>query len=322
MIPIASSFRTALEQLNTEKKGHVFTFLLKFHEDNAHPSISLERVQHAKCPDLWSGRVNKEMRAILHKDGKDWIAVYVGAHDAAYHWAEKYLPGRHPVTGVWQIVEMPLVPSEPKVAPPTVPAGLFAQQTDAYLLSLGVPELWLPALRLIKTHDELLEAIEKLPSDVGERLWDVADGKLVLPPPPLPANAPLSESEAVTQNLTFVRSKDELRFLLDAPMAKWIAFLHPSQKKLVQGDFKGAVKVTGSAGTGKTVVAMHRAKQLAAQGQRVLVTSYVQTLCRNIERNLQLFCTPAGTRSHCGCSRAQARRRFAQRRGPDLATAR
>lgn len=291
MLPIGSSFQNALGKLNNEDKGRVVTFMMKFYEDPAHPSISLERVQQAKCPELWSGRVSKELRAILHKDGDAWVAVYVGHHEDAYDWAGRYLPGRHPKTGAWQIVEMPIISASASPATPSKNAGLFASRSGDYLLSLGVPELWLPTIRQIATEDELLEVAAKLPSDVSERLLDLAAGKLVTPPVPLSPTASLAESEESSPNLIIVRSKDELRFLLDAPLAKWIAFLHPTQKKLAQGSFNGAVKVTGSAGTGKTVVAMHRAKYLAAQGQRVLITSFVQTLCRNIERNLQLFCT-------------------------------
>lgn len=80
--------------------------------------------------------------------------------------------------------------------------------------------------------------------------------------------------------------------MLSAPMSKWIGFLHPSQRKLATGKFSGPVKVTGSAGTGKTVVAMHRARHLARQGKNVLLTSYVGTLCDNIRENLKYLCSP------------------------------
>ena len=79
--------------------------------------------------------------------------------------------------------------------------------------------------------------------------------------------------------------------LLQKPIEDWLRFLHPSQRELATGTFNGPVKVTGSAGTGKTVVAMHRARHLADQGKRVLLTSFVTTLCKNIEHNLQILCT-------------------------------
>ena len=141
---------------------------------------------------------------------------------------------------------------------PTRRQGLFDAYTDGYLHSLGVPQPWLPTLRQISTEDALLEVLQKLPQDVAERLCDVAAGRLVTPPAPLSAPGTAAEYTDQGRNLFVVRSRDDLRPLLDAPLATWIAFLHPTQK-LAYSTFKGAVKVTGSAGTGKTVVAMRRA---------------------------------------------------------------
>lgn len=289
MIPISSSFQAAQSKLNNEERGRVFTFIMKFDEDPSHPSISLERVQQAKSPNLWSGRVSKELRAILQKDGETWIAVYVGHHEEAYDWARNHIIGKHPLTGTWQVVPMPVVSSSGPDGDGRS-AALFATRPDNYLLSLGVPEIWLPTIRQIRSEDELLNVVEKLPQDVSERLLDLADGKLVTPPAPLSLTTSPVENEDASRDLIVVKSRDELRMILNAPMAKWVAFLHPTQKKLARGEFNGAVKVTGSAGTGKTVVAMHRARHLASQGYRVLLTSYVNTLCRNLERNLRLFC--------------------------------
>jgi hypothetical protein len=172
MLPISTSFQLAQARLNNEERGRVFTFIMKFDEDPGHPSISLERVQKVKSPNLWSGRVSKELRAILQKDGDTWIAVYVGHHDEAYDWASKYIVGKHPLTGAWQVVPMPVV-TEPDPTNAKSSPALFASRPDNYLLSLGVPEIWLPTIRQIKTVDDLLSVVDKLPEDVGERLLDL-----------------------------------------------------------------------------------------------------------------------------------------------------
>jgi hypothetical protein len=66
---------------------------------------------------------------------------------------------------------------------------------------------------------------------------------------------------------------------LAEPIESWMAFLHPTQAKLVRRSFNGPARIRGSAGTGKTVVGLHRAAYLArTQPQRVLVTSFVKTL--------------------------------------------
>lgn len=289
-IAIGETFFTAVNRLSAQDRGRILTFITKFQENYKQPGLSLERVHRAKSNHIWSGRVSDDLRAIIYMKGEHAILLYVDHHDEAYNWANRYVVEPHPKVGMVQIVEIPKTTESPVASSKHQPACMFDRYKDDYLLSLGVPELWLPTIRQIRTEDELFEVTEKLPLYVSERLLDLAAGKLPTPPTPVSPTAPFNESEAT--NLMIVRSKDELRFLLDAPLAKWIAFLHPSQKKLVHNKFKGAVKVTGSAGTGKTVVAMHRAKYLASQGDRVLVTSFVQTLCRNIERNLQLFCTP------------------------------
>jgi superfamily I DNA/RNA helicase len=82
--------------------------------------------------------------------------------------------------------------------------------------------------------------------------------------------------------------------ILNAPLAQWRVFLHPTQVKLAVGDRSGPVRVLGGAGTGKTVLAMHRVKWLAenraAEGQRVLFTTFTRNLAADIEHNLKSLC--------------------------------
>lgn len=89
----------------------------------------------------------------------------------------------------------------------------------------------------------------------------------------------------------------DLEALLAAPLERWRVFLHPSQRKLVERDWNGPVKVTGGAGTGKTVVAMHRAAHLARQyadlpGRPVIFTTFTRTLAEDIRQHLALLCAP------------------------------
>ena len=290
-VAIEVSFLSATQKLTNADQGRVLTFVSKFFDNPAHPGLSLERVQQAKSDNVWSARVSRDMRAILFRDGADCVLVYVDHHDDAYQWAASRSIARHDRTGALQIIALPTTKATGTAALPTPHQGLFALYTDDYLHSLGVPQPWLPTIRQISTEDELIEVLQKLPQDVAERLCDVAAGRLVTPPAPISALSAAAEHADQARNLFVVRSRDDLHPLLDAPMATWIAFLHPTQRKLAYSSFNGAVKVTGSAGTGKTVVAMHRARHLAQQGQRVLLTSYVNTLCHNLRRNLQLFCT-------------------------------
>ena len=77
-------------------------------------------------------------------------------------------------------------------------------------------------------------------------------------------------------------------------MEKWRVFLHPAQREIVNRTYSGAARVLGGAGTGKTVVAMHRAKHLAARlkdKERILFTTYTKNLASDIRDNLRKICS-------------------------------
>ncbi|WP_336921019.1 UvrD-helicase domain-containing protein [Aquipuribacter sp. SD81] len=64
-----------------------------------------------------------------------------------------------------------------------------------------------------------------------------------------------------------------------SPIERWMTWLHPDQAPLVTRAFHGPARLSGPAGTGKTVVALHRAALAARQpGARVLLASFVRTL--------------------------------------------
>ncbi len=295
-VNVAKTFLASTSQLSTSERGRVFDFLAKFMRDPAHPSISLERVNNTGDAGMWSARITQGLRAIIHRAGSMNTLLYAGQHDDAYHWAERRRLEHHPITGALQIVETTesaealLAEKSPAESPADLP-GLFAGFAEDYLLSLGVPADWLPTLRLVRFEDQVLTVVERLPEEVGERLLALAGGEFVTPPAPVSPSRPLAENPDNLRRFWVVQDADELREVLDRPLSDWVKFLHPSQRRLVAGDFRGAVKVTGAAGTGKTVVALHRARHLASLGQTVFLTSYVSTLCRNLRRNLQILCT-------------------------------
>lgn len=290
---IADEFFEAVARLSPAEMASAIEFIGRFRKNPGHPSLRLHRLTGVKSKGMWSARVGKGPRAILHKDGDTWALVYAAQHDDAYDWAKRRDIGRHPVTGSLQIVES--VETVKKVervvrVTPEAPPPMFAGHSDDYLTSLGVPIDWMPTLRLIREEDHLLTVCEKLPQDVSERLLNLGAGEFVTPPRPLPPERPVTEASGIESRFYVVEDKEGLAAALRAPMDRWIAFLHPSQREFVKANFRGPSKVSGSAGTGKTVVAMHRARHLAKQGEEVLLTSFVTTLCDNIRHNLGKFC--------------------------------
>lgn len=289
-ILVDRGFTDSLVSLGPQEQVQVNEFLRRFFANPSLPGLRLEKLSE-KTGGLWSARVNESIRVILAQDAGTWVLLFVGRHREAYAWAEKRRCERHAHTGELQLVairhEERVVTKTTFLAPP-----LFARHDDAYLSSLGVPPDWLPAIRGIRTEDELIDLLcsGDLPQEVQERLATLATGKLVPPPKPFGRILPVASVPEARQSFALVESEEELERLLAAPMEKWLAFLHPLQRDMVTKSWPGPSKVTGSAGTGKTVVAMHRARHLARQGKRVLVCSFVTTLCDNIERGLDLLC--------------------------------
>jgi hypothetical protein len=322
-VNIAKTFTKSASALSAADRARVFDFLTKFLADPSNPGLSVERLQRGLDSNLWSARITVGLRTIFHHSGPSYTLLYAGQHDDAYDWASRRRLEQHPVTGTLQIVETAESVKEvfeTSAVPKTAPR-VFQSHADEYLLSLGVPPDWLPTIREIANDDQLLTVVEKLPEEVGERLMRLHDGELVTPPLPVAPSAPLSASPDNLRRFWVVQDAAELRDLLDKPIEDWMRFLHPSQRELASADFKGPVKVTGSAGTGKTVVGMHRARRLADQGQRVLLTSFVTTLCRNIDHNLQILCNDSQRqRITVGTVHSQALR-LARQIDPQLAPA-
>jgi hypothetical protein len=174
--------------------------------------------------------------------------------------------------------------------------SLFAAWDDATLLGLGLPLTWLPAVRGIASDDALLDVLGRLPEEAAEGLLALATGEPLQPPLRTPPEASVLQNPDSRRRFWLVDNDEVLQRILEAPLAIWACFLHPSQRRLAEGRFNGPAKVTGSAGRGKTIVALHRARHLARQGRRVLLTSFVTTLCENLQQNLRLLCSDAELR--------------------------
>lgn len=88
-----------------------------------------------------------------------------------------------------------------------------------------------------------------------------------------------------------ISSEEELRLALDFPWDKWSVFLHPSQREIADKDFSGPARVTGTAGTGKTIVALHRAARAVRNDPqaRVLLTTFSRPLASALQPKLRVL---------------------------------
>ncbi len=186
--------------------------------------------------------------------------------------------------------------ASPEAAPATGPgelgAGqlLFADRTDDELLGFGVPGDWLEEARSA-TEDTLLELADHLPAEAAEALLELATGGTPQIPTALPPDADAFTHPDAERRFRIMADREELERALEAPWEKWTVFLHPAQRTLVERDYGGPARVAGSAGTGKTIVGLHRAVHLAESDPdaRVLLATFSAPLADALRSRLRLL---------------------------------
>ncbi|MEZ6232905.1 MAG: hypothetical protein R3B68_01835 [Phycisphaerales bacterium] len=263
---IADTFSSGLARLTGEEQKAVKTAAFDMQLNPANPGLQFHKLDRAKDKAFWSVRAGRDIRIIVHRSESSLLLCYVDHHDKAYQWAERRRIERHPSTGAMQIVELrelvrEIEVFEPVAAPAAEPTGAAPALegcTTEQLLSYGVPEEWVADL-LKADEDELLQLAEHLPAEAAEAVLNLATGTV----PTVPAAAPVGSDPFAhpdaQRRFRVVTDVEELKLALEYPWERWTVFLHPAQRDIVERSFNGPARVGGSAGTGKTVVALHRA---------------------------------------------------------------
>lgn len=292
---IADTFTASLAKLTGDEQKRVKTTAFDLQVDPVNPGMSFHKIDRAKDANFWSVRVSRDIRLIVHKTKSSLLLCYVDHHDKAYHWAERRKLETHPRTGAAQLVEIretvqeikaPVVVEGEAATPEKTPA--LSGISEETLLAYGVPEEWLADV-LQADEDSLLKLTDHLPSEAAEALLELATGGK----PALPASSDTSvdpfEHPDAQRRFRIMTDADELARALDYPWDKWTVFLHPAQRQLVEKDYAGPARVTGSAGTGKTIVALHRAVHLAKENpdSRILLTTFSETLANALAGKLR-----------------------------------
>ena len=292
---IADTFTDSLARLTGRgaEGGEDTAFDLQLNP--ASPGLSFHRLDKSKDKNFWSVRVGSDIRLIVHKTASSLLLCFVDHHDKAYAWAERRKLETHPKTGAAQFVEIRerveeiAVPVYVEVAQPKPrQAPLFANLTDEVLLGYGVPEEWLADVREA-TEDSILTLSDHLPAEAGEALLELATGGKPQVPQPIKVGAdPFTHPDAL-RRFRVMSDVEELERAFAYPWDKWTIFLHPSQREWVEREYTGPARVSGSAGTGKTIVAVHRAVFLARANpdSRVLLTTFSDTLADALRTKLR-----------------------------------
>ena len=332
-VAISNEFLTAFSRLPRAQQKKARQFTEKFRLDPTPASIDYEKIQTFSDPKVRTARIDKAYRAIIvHPPlGDVYLLVWVDHHDQAHAWARNKRFEVNPTVGSLQVFEVhaeeppaqaesstrsaaTAAPAAPAASPSAlaefVPAGrLLAGRAHDELRRCAVPEPLLPSVRALRTEDDLEELKDYLPAEAFEALCTLAlGGSLAQALAEIEQARQAQEARVDPQDFAqaldhpdsqrrfkLVESGAELAEMLAAPLQQWRTFLHPSQRNVVSMHSKGPARVLGGAGTGKTVVLMHRARHLAREvftepDDRILVTTYTRNLAGDLRQNLRTLC--------------------------------
>ncbi len=313
-LAMSDEFFTSYSHLPRNAQEKVSKFINLFRQDPTAPGINYETIKNGQSKLMRSVRIDQAYRAIMLKPdtGNVYILLWVDHHDDAYDWAQRKTCIVNEASGALQIIDL----EEAEAATAQLAQkyqdqtpGRFQDIKDKHLMRLGVPEILLPAVRQVVSDEDVENLLPHLPREASDALLMLASGYELdtvfqqLEKSKESEKADPNDLEKALENVDslsrfmVITDDAELEEMLAAPLEKWRVFLHPSQRKLVERDWNGAVRVLGGAGTGKTVVAIHRAKWLAQHrfndpSDRLLFTTFTRNLSVDIEANLKTICAP------------------------------
>lgn len=297
---LSDTFFDAVMQLPKDAQKRVVDFQKKFRQNSTSASLHLEPITQFKDSSLRTARVNDNYRVVVGvMPGGNFSLLYVGDHESAYRWGmnKRFLWNDH--TQSCQIITSQEEKSIVPVSPEETEKTLFKDIPSDKFIAIGVPSDILPKVMAIKDLNDLDKLESDLPTEVYEHLFNLIDGENIDDIITIVESGKAKENEDMLlsgNNLSrFLELTDDdaLAHIIEQGMDKWQIFLHPSQRKLVDANYKGTMKVSGGAGTGKTIAAIHRLKYLCSKpDSHVLFTTYTKTLSLNLEESIKKLEVP------------------------------
>ncbi len=294
---LSETFFEKMIKLPKSIQKKVLVFQQKFRSNIESSALHLEPIFKYKDNALRSARIDDGYRAIIGVLGDDnYTLLFVDQHDEAYNWAKtkKFVWNEHMQS--CQLVPMVNedvtqqfdVPSQVDTGEPET---LLASIPEEKLLKIGIPEELLGVVQGIKDLNDLDRLSDVLPEDAYENIFYLLDDESIDS-----IIAGIEEGMAKSGDDALLSNNNRRRFIelsddgtleqiINEEMDKWQLFLHPSQRRLVDFNYKGTLKVSGSAGTGKTIAALHRLKYLCTNPEaKVLFTTYTKALRENLDK--------------------------------------
>lgn len=302
-LAIGTEFMDDFAKLEKPVQGLVMATIKKFGE-HTHAGIHLEKVQQCKDDRIRTIRIDQFWRGVVFAPdtGDTYCLLKVMPHEKAYQYAASHKLSVNQALGVIEVRDAAAIEQiQPTLeqAATNTDTRLFAGVSDADLTRLGIDANTLMIARLL-TSEAHLDAMQKMIPDVQysvliglasgqspEEVWE--EVSQYAPEEQVDTTNVVAAMEHTPSRVVFVKGNDELEKILEHPFAKWRIFLHPAQRKIAYAQrYSGPTQVTGGAGTGKTVTAMHRAAFLAGRtaGQLAVPRSAASILLTTFTRNL------------------------------------
>jgi superfamily I DNA/RNA helicase len=272
-----------------------------------HTGIHLEPIKAARDKRLYSIRIDNYWRGVVLKqdDGDIYTLLTVRGHDEAYEWASRRSVSVNSATGVIELRDAAALDELTAHQPgDTATEPLFAHVKDSVLAQLGVDESVVKFARTLTDVAQLDAAKPFVPQSQWDVLYGLAAGLTpdevwaevaASTPQMIDAQDVDAAVERTRSRIVVVDGPDELMAVFERPLDLWRVFLHPTQQLLIETPFSGPARVTGGPGTGKTVVALHRAFRLAERCEgRVLFTTFTSTLSAALDACLMLLADSPG----------------------------
>ena len=294
-------------KLPTKVQKKVYELTYKFESDSTQASIHLESIETAKDKKVRSARVGLDYRAIViaPEKGDTYLLMHIDHHDQAYQWCMNKRFEAHMALGTFQVFDVEL--AEQSISDAEIEAAQYEAKADSYVLQklsdrelfkAGVPEALIPAVRAVRNDEDFERLSDYLPPEASQILFGIAAGMSLdealnemlggldeIEKPSTPGDFSYL-ADMTNMDLVLVQGEEHLQEILSEDIEEWRIFLHPYQRKLVEWNTKGPMKIFGTAGTGKTVALMHRATWLAHQcgdNQKVLITTFTTNLSVTIK---------------------------------------
>ncbi|MFZ2528188.1 MAG: UvrD-helicase domain-containing protein [Rhodococcus sp. (in: high G+C Gram-positive bacteria)] len=265
-----------------------------------HTGLHLEKIKNARNPQFRSIRITQFWRGIVlaPRSGDTYTLLKVLPHDDAYVWAERRNVSVNQATGCIEVRDDAALDEHLAHLgqQSTAPTGsyLFEHIKDGELVRLGLDEKAIRFARLLTDDSQLDAAQPYFPTIQWQVLYGLAAGMTPdevwadLGAAILDGPVDTDDLDAAVQRssdrVLLVDGPDEMMAVFANPFALWRIYLHPAQQSVVDASYRGPARVTGGPGTGKTVVALHRARRLAERGDgQVLVTTFTSTLADSLE---------------------------------------